>query len=632
MSKQVENSIVQTVIDYRTYSHRFKQKRQRRNNFNWDMYNQKQDYSRKRPGQSREFIPKLAMGVEHLVSTILAALTNRSDDWFNVDKGMQSDDVFDLDTVRRILAYHLHNADIYPTIANAIKNVGLDSGVCAKIVGNVYQQRRFIYERGDLIYKPDGTVIRRKPKVNEKKMFRWELGVDLIDWEDYYFDPEPNPSGKLFEIHNVKRDLHELIQVAEDYDIYDKKLLAQVSEEFQIRETEENKRRRKDVTDGGTDLAFRKKVTVTEMWGTILDRGTGKVKEKNIVCTILNDKYLIRPPEPIPDLDGQTPFVYASLLEIPKSTIGKGMFDSASALNKTQNEMYNLLADGMFDAIKGIKQFRKGLLTNPSQASGGIYSGITLEIDESTPAGVQAVEKVRTGEVPPDAYNFYRYTEEVVNESMLSNELKLGGLPASSTKATIANISDQTVQGLFAGIARLFEDRFVAPLLYKSWLKILQEMDSDEFAEETLVALIGSDKAVKLSQMSIEERYARGAMVAKFRVRGISGILQRVREFNKLTQVLGLISQNPDLYAAYKKDYSIDRTLGAILSSAGVREDELRLSEEERRQQKLQGGVQQMMQQALAAAESGAGEGAQGEPVSAQEGEATQLPPTEGTI
>lgn len=629
MSKAT-NDIVQTVIDYRQYSHKFKQRRQRRNNFNWDMYNYKQDYSHKRRGQSKEFIPKLAIAVEHLVSTILTGLTNRSDDWFAVTKGRQEDDIITTDAVQAILSYHLYNTKAYVAIANAIKNVGMDSICIAKVHGNIRNERRLMFERGREVFTATGDRRKIKSKVEEKEIKRWSLAIDIIDFEDFYFDPEPNPTGPLFEIHTVKRDLHELMETSKDFGVYDMTELKKVEEEFQLQEQEENKRRRKDLPDY-TSLAFRRKVTLTECWGTILDRGTGKAKERNMVATICNDKYLIRPPEKNPNRDFSTPFVYSPLIEVPGSPYGKGLFDPTASQNKTLNESANLLIDGLFDTIKGIKQFRKGLLTRPSQASGGLVSGMTLEIDEATPGGVFAVEKVRTGEVPPDAFQFHRYLEELCNESALKNELTQGGLPPSSTKATVAAISDQSIQGLFAGLSRMFEDNWVTPVLEKSWLQILQNMDEDEFAEEELVSLIGPDKAAKLVGMSIDERYARGAFVAKFRVRGISAILQRVREYGKLVNALQVISSNPDLYAEFKRKFSVERVLSNLLSNAGIREDELKLTEDEIRTQQTKDSVGQLMSAALSGIPGGSSSTQDSRGISAESGRsAKNIPQSEG--
>lgn len=603
-TKTNDSEIVQFVTQAHQASKQYKEKRQKKNEFNWDMYQLKQDFSHKKKGQSREFLPKLALGVEDLVSTLVTGLTNKSEEWFDVTPGMQPDEIFTADTIRKIMAWHLYNADAYLFLANSIKTVGLDSVVACKVHGYTETIERFHVERGGKVIDLYGTVKNKKTKVEKNPVKRWRLALDLIDFEDFDQDPYPNPTGPLYRMHTVERDLFELIETAEETGAYDMDVINKIHESFEDEEQASRKRRRKNQTEVSL-LDFRKRVTIREYWGTILDRSTGKVKERNIVCTIANDKYLIRPPEKNRRLDGQDPFIVGQLLPVPNSQEGKAFLDAAAELNRTANEQYNLLMDGMFDAIKGIKQFRRGLMTNPRQVSGSIPTGSTIEIDEAAPLGAYVVEKVPTGNVPPDAFGFFRYTVEELNESMFRNELKLGGLPPASTKATVASIADQNVAGLFGGLSRIFEDKYVAPLLEKSWYTILENMDPESFAEEELINLLGPEKAALLTRMPIEERFARGSLAGKFRVRGISGIVNRFREFQKMTNLLQIIGSNPDLYQEYRSNFSMSRTLSNILSGAGIREDELKLTEEEKAAVKRQGQIQQLIASALSGSKGG---------------------------
>lgn len=623
--KNLDDTYIQTILSYCEMSKRHKQKRDRKRQLNWDMFNLKQNFTHKSKGQSKEFLPKLALGIENLKSTMINALTNRGDDWFNVEKGVKVDPTFTADVVRKLIGHHLSESDAYLMLANSLVYVALDGLVVGKVGSSYTRQQRFdiqepkqdpreeFQEPGNpfLLAQPTRPKKPKPTKIEEKEVIRWGLSLDLIDYEDFYFDPEPNPSGGLFEIHAVRRDLHELIEVAETHKVYDMVVIKSINEEFERQEEESMKRRRKDEED--TEMrSFRKKVTIREMWGTLIDRNSGRVMERNVVCTIANDKYMIRPPTKNPRMDRCSPFVYSTLVDVPGSQTAKAFMDAPARLNKTLNEQYNLLLDGFFDQVKGIKQLRHDLLVDPNQVAGGIRSGMTLKIDSTAPAGVQVIEKVRTGDVPADAFNFFRYSESITDESMLSSELRAAGLPPAGTKATIASISEQNIQGLFGSLAKIFEDKFVAPLLQKVWVEILQNMESDQIADEVLINLIGEEAATRLTVMSKEERYARGALSAKFKVRGISGTFNRLREFNRLVSVLGQLGTNPDIYAEFKKDFSIKRFMGSLITASGLREDELRLTDEEKKQQQMQEQVNSMMQQALAGAQGSAQPQAQG--------------------
>ena len=81
--------------------------------------------------------------------------------------------------------------------------------------------------------------------------------------------------------------------------------------------------------------------------------------------------------------------------------------------------------------------------------------------------------------------------------------------------------------------------------------------------------------------MTPEERFIRGANAAKFKVRGISGYLQKTREYSKLMQLVQIISANPLLLQIYQRDYSMEKTFSQVLSAGGIREDQVKLTEEE---------------------------------------------------
>lgn len=579
--KMTDENIVQKIIEYREVSKRFRHKRLSVNRNNWDCYNLRQNYRHKRKGQSKEFIPKVAVGIEHLVSTIFTGLTNRNDDWFSVTWNGEKDEVFDSDLVRELVKYFANEAMINSFIANSIKYAGLDGIVTAKVASEFVSIPRFSYENGKL---KDNS----KSKLKKKEFKRFKIFLDLIDFIDFYEDPAPNPSGPLYKMQVIKRDYHDLVATAKQYpDIYDINVINQIKDGFVMEEEEQEKREKRN-EEYERNYGKRKKVTITEFYGTILDDdGNASDDLTNIVCAIANDKYLIRKPEKFPSLDGKDPFVKAGLLEVEDSIYPKAFLDAAVKLNRTLNEEFNLITDGLFDAIKGIKQFRRGVLTNQAQVSGSVPSGTTLEIDESTPIGVYAIEKVPTGNVPSDAFSFYRYTEGLVDEAQYQNELKVGGIPAAGTKATVAALADSSISGVFAGLVVLFEDRYVTQILNKIWLEILQNMQAEQFLENELMNILGEQKAIALSEMSIEERFARGANFAKFKVRGISGSLSKVREFQKIDALLGRISSSPEMYQAFKEDFSFKELLSQIISASGLRVDQIKKSDDEKAQERL---------------------------------------------
>lgn len=576
-------AVKQAILKYERISDEKREFRKIRNSVNWDTFNHIQDFSHKADDQSQEFIPTMSVVLEQLVATVLQALTGRSDEFFSIDERPAPDDIFDKDTQEKILSHFLYHADIISIISEGAKYVGLDGIVTAKVGSHVTTIPRFEAERGIKFLEVEGQTVaksqRRKPKGDDFK--KWSLALDLIPFDDFHFDPTPNPGDKrLFEIHVVERDLHNLIQFAEDTGIYDIAVVKKIQEGFIRNEEKSRKNRQADEPEVGQGLSFRKTVTVKECWGDIIDE-TGKVLEKNVVCAIANDEFLIRPPEKNPRFDGSSPFITGELIKHPRSQYAKAIMDGPASLNIAFNELTNLILDGSMSEAQNVNQVNYDALHEPKQIEDGLRPSMTL-LTNNQAGGQDVMKSIQTGRVPAGSMQFLQFFRELILESGFSSELKLGSLPQASTKATAIVESQQAIAGVFGGLTRVFEDQWIVPILEKSWVTILMNMSDPHFMNEDLVAAIGAEKAQALQNMKAEDRFSKGTIAGKVKVRGISGFVNRLREFQKLTQLLSVIGQSEVLLASFNKTYSMDKFLGEIVKATGIREDNIRISESER--------------------------------------------------
>ena len=591
-----KDEIIQSSLAYERLSDEKREFRKRRNEVNWNMWNLNQDYSHKLPDQSQEFIPKMPVVLEQLVATVLQALTARSGDFFIVEQGKIPDAVFTPGRVHDILLHFTEQADTITVISDGLRYVGLDGLVTAKITSSFHTIPRFEAERGIKFIEVEGQTVaqRRRQKVTDDELKKWRLAIDLIPFDDFHFDPTPNPDGKkLFEMHAVERDLHDLIQFGEYTKIYDMDQVNEISESFIRQEEQARKNRQRDEPETSMKTPFRKRVTVKEFWGTLLDN-TGEVIEKDAVWAIANDEFLIRPPEKNPRFDGESPFVSAALLRNPQSVYGRGMMDSTSALNHTFNELVNLVIDGAAGEAQNVVSINKDALENPKQVEDGVTAGMTL-ITNNAAAG-PAMQAVQTGRVPGGTLEMINRVESWALEAGFANELKLGQQPAASTKATAIVEAQQSIAGVFGSLTRVFEDNWVTPVLEKSWATILQNMGQPHFMDLELVNTIGAQAAQEMLKMEPEERFARGMAAGKIEVRGISGFVNRLREFQKLTTLLGVIGGNPLLLQSFQKRFSMDKMLGEVIKATGIRMDSIEMTDQERQ---VRSSVQNMVQAAL---------------------------------
>jgi hypothetical protein len=326
-----------------------------------------------------------------------------------------------------------------------------------------------------------------------------------------------------------------------------------------------------------------------ECWGDLLDE-RGRYTERNIVCTMANGKYLIRPPEPNPYWHGERPFVSRPLLRIPFSVWHKALFDHAVALNLAQNELYNLILDGGISSVWGVKQLYPEFLDDPRQVKDGIAPGDTLVMKEGTPAGVKVVETVVTGKVPPESLTAFQLTDQEFQIATQVNAVRLGQTPGGDTTATAVVEASAQSANFFDGMIKDAE-KAISKALHLTWSNTMQYLD--EFDEEAMVAAIGQEAALRLASLSPAERFAELAG-CQFKVTGLSAIVARVRDFQKLMAILELASKNPMMGLTFWQRYSPSKIWNHLFKSVNL--DPSTLEPDAQEQAQMQQNLQMMAQ------------------------------------
>lgn len=589
-------TVMTAIRAFREEAKRAREPRLRQNKRNWDAFMGLQDWSHKQKGQSREFLPKVAMAKEQIGAFVERGLTDFGD-WFSADFTRET--VMTGDQARKFLQYQIDHAasngvnvdeDFAALIADAVTVGLLGSMMILKVHGRDTTETRFTTERGvQYLPQPDGSVV---PSITSnlirKEMDAWQLVIDLIPPEDYL----PDPTGRsLYEMHEVERDLWEVQEMA-DAGVYDPAVVEMIEEDFrQISErayaTREQERENRIESAPG----FRKRVVLVEFWGTLLDM-RGRVAEKNIVCTMANDKYLIRPPEPNPFWHGERPFVTRPLLRVPFSTWHKAHFDHAVDLNLALNELYNLMLDGGVSSVWGVRLLRPEYLDDPRQVKDGIAPGDTLIVKDGTPPNVAVLEQVSTGKVSPDSMAMFEKTTQEFETATQANAVRLGQTPGKNTTATAVVEAQQSSNTFFDGMIKDAE-KMITKVLSLSWSNCMQYIDNTD--GEELVAAIGERSAWALAQMSPAERF-KELVGCKFRVSGLSAVVARIRDFQKLMTLLGVVGQNPVMLQAFIQRFSPQKILAYLFKALNIDPDSLEPDEEEKAQiPQMMQSLQQMM-------------------------------------
>jgi hypothetical protein len=572
-------STIQAVKEFRDSARHAQKRRMRRNRENREAYLGIQDWSHKKKGQSREFLPKVPTAVEQFTGFVKRALTQFGA-WYEPVLAESSQSPLASHEIRQFITCFtdsLYESDIdvgslAHVITDAIKVGSLESLAILKV--HTYTSKKRVFEAapgetqvdfttGQLT--PGETVLRSRVK-NEM-----ELRVDVVRPEDYFKDP----TGRgMFEIHETEQDLSFAQRMAEQ-GTYDKAAVKEIEDDF-VR-AEDEKRRNVATPQQDETPSFRKRVQITEFWGTLLNPD-GSIAHENCWCVIANDRYVLVRPTKNPLWHQTSPFVAFPLIRVPFSVWHKALYDDATQLNFALNELYNLMLDGGIAAVWGIKQVRVDAMSDPRQAQGGFAQGDTIAVNQTLPPGAKVLETVSEGDVPAGAMLMFEATTREFTSAALSSELKMGSLPAKEVRATeIASLEQSQAVTLDAIISDI--EINITHLLGKIFLTILQFVDN--VSNQRIINAIGIDGAFRLAQMSKADRFAVFANDCSFKVHGLSAVLARVRDFQKMASLLQMVTANPILLQAFFKKYSGDRILNTMMRSLNINPENIERDSEE---------------------------------------------------
>lgn len=565
--------VISAINQYRNESDQSRRRVLVRGDRNWQTYLGRQDFSHKQEGQSAEFLPKVPVSVEQLAALIKRGMVQFGD-YFSVDIDQQLGELVSGAQLRAMLKPFLNdlwgpnnNPERFSTvISDGVKVALLKNLIILKVHGGFMTRRKFEFERTE-----------EGPQVRADEAREWKLRIDLVRIEDYY--PDPTGAG-MYEIHRVERDFHEIQAMADD-GIYDKEAVKQLAGTSHERPDDEKLSETDRNQEETTAPGFRRRVLIDEFWGTILDLN-GRIVHRNVVATVANERYLIRPPEPNPFWHQESPFVVAPLVRVPHSVWHKAIYDHASDLNLAINEMFNLMLDGGMAAVWGIKQIRLEDLEDPSQVENGVKQGVTLAVKQTLPHNAKVLETISEGDVPKDAMAVFEFLNREFTSAAMTNELKLGALPPKQVLATEVLESSQSQNLMLDGLVADVEVNVIGEALRKAFLCMLQ--NAEDIPEVAFTSATDKKVALAIMRASPEERFALFAGRCQFRVSGLSATMTRALDFQKVMALLQAVGTQPLLLQAFMKKFSPDRTLEHLIRTLNINPENIEKTLEEQSQ------------------------------------------------
>lgn len=554
--------------------------RDRLNRQNTEMFLGRQDWSHKIAGQSAEFLPVLTGAVEQITAFVKRALVEL-DDWFSVEATPNG--ILSGDQIRSLLLGQLNTLrdagplNFITLMSDAVKLGVLQSLVILKVYGKWCQRQSVVVEkRMERVESAAGGLLIPQWSAKRDVATEWHLAIDLVQPRDYF----PDPTGRgMYEIQRIVKDLHELKQYGREAG-YEQDVIAKLEDEARQQDQDAIKAAMMN-QQPAPPIDPRKEVELHECWGTLLNED-GSIAIRSAVWTIANQKYVIRKPEPNPWWHGQSPFVVAPLLRVPGSVWHRALADFAVPLNVALNELFSLMIDGAFESVHGVKQVRLDFVERPEDLSGGIPPGTTIPVKAELPPGLKVLERVDQSAVPQDALAMFSILEKQLYSTLQVNDIKLGLLPSKQVKATEIVQAEQSISTFFDGIVRDLEDTLISPLLWKAWAVMAQEI------QHLPLRYVPNDdiaaRLVEIAKLKPEEQYLVMMQDLSITVRGLSGTLQRAKDFQKLMALLSAVSGSPVLLQAFFEEYNPSKILRVLMKWLNLDPTQIQWTEAERAQ------------------------------------------------
>lgn len=530
----------------------------------WLLYNGQYDFSGKAAWQSKVNISMVRQAVDRAAATFRRALV-RMRNFFGVESESRVGYQQGLFT-RSLLDYWLDRADFVREFTSALK-VGL---ITSSIIMKVWWE--YCWENDLSVEEIDERVpttsygletgyetrVTKRPKRTQKLVGK--LGIRAVD--PFKFWVVPGSEGR-FVIERTDALLAD-VQALADKGIYDKDavkdLVATVSGSG-IGDHEEADRKGESST--ANKGVYLKSVSLFHYWGDIHDKD-GKVLMKDCTFTVAGSMQgspvaLIRKPHVNPFFHGRSPYVVGTPYVVPFSTYNRGIVEDVAGVATMITELSNLIADGaMFDAIKAF-EVDVDQLYSQAEAADGVYPGKTFRKKglSTGPVDKPMIKAIDVGRVPTEAIRALGYFDSIFQKGTQITEFTAGFAGGGGRTAT--EVQSKTAAGMegLDDAARTVEETTIEPLLDLAARTIYQ------FHTDYSMARLSENfpqASMMLRDLSPAERYVlmAGEGGFRFKARGISVMLDKQKNLEKIGQFLQITSHIPGVLQRLNVDYVLE--------------------------------------------------------------------------
>ena len=370
---------------------------------------------------------------------------------------------------------------------------------------------------------------------------RGVLELKPVNPFDFYFDPDCTyPEQSSWHAEESYMPLWQLRQMGQ-LNIYKNTnhiVAGKVSEEKAL-----NDSRFKNISGAETNSISGDLVKITEYFGNVVVNDTETETYHHIV--VVNDSVIVRDKPNSFWADGyESPYVIASIHEIPFKPTGSAMVDGAIPLQRILDSNYQLTVDQMRLGIVGLNIIDRTKIVDPSILLEGIEPGKYLEVNGK----------------PDDVFKHYNLTSNVENTVFPMNAILVQGIQKvtgvspiiqgyaaqrSRTSAKEIETQVQGSEGVLYTSAEDLEIQWLIPMLEKSLARILQFGLGE--SDPQFLSTLNENELMALQKFTGPERYNNYAKFWEFEINGFANESVRNENLQRINEALTLYNSNGPL-------------------------------------------------------------------------------------
>lgn len=524
---------------------------------NWNRYWNRYDFSDKADWQSKHVMPEVPQLVDRWAASMREAL-DTGGDWFTtMDEGKDS--------------------ALVPLVTKAMIAI---LGRCSRTPDGHVADFSSVFEDQMKLGAIMACCVAVTWKTDSMGSF---VGVDTVDPREYWADPK---NRNLYRLRQYQIDKYELLGMAQQADSADQPLYNTEVIQNLVTNIDEKLRIEKETSAGhgqGTgETAGRTIVKIDEWLGSII-LPDGTLAYSNSLTIVANDSFIIRGPEQNPFWHGRDWIVYTPMVTVPLSVYGRTYMEDWTAVSDAFIELTNLILDGVFTSAVKAFVANPSMLEDPTQLTDGISPNAIFQTTEDVSDVRKFMSSLDLGTLPQEALTVWSMLKKELQEGAKLSEIALGQM-APHSRTTKAEIQQVTRSGssLVRSMARTIESRLLEPTLTLVWKTALQNMDF-----MTIADIIGEDAA----RMFNARREEFAGHPFSFRVRGISGIVDRQAKLQNVLSALNVIGNNELLAQALLSEMDPQKLVQTLFVLFGIDPAELKPTERESAMKTLMGMI-----------------------------------------